>query len=57
VTLVQADPTWALEYAHFTTLCRKGGPGTLVKDEILNRILGGLAHEASGTHPRRQNSV
>jgi predicted dehydrogenase len=25
VTLVQADPTWALEYHHFKSLCRTGG--------------------------------
>jgi predicted dehydrogenase len=25
VTLVQPDPTWALEYAHFRELCRSGG--------------------------------
>ncbi len=24
VTLVQDDPTWALEYAHFKTLCASG---------------------------------
>lgn len=32
VTLVQADPTWALEYAHFRGLCAAGGPSNLAND-------------------------
>lgn len=31
-TLVKADPTWALEYAHFTELCRAGGSGNTDND-------------------------
>jgi predicted dehydrogenase len=32
VTLVQDDPTWAAEYAHFKALCAGGGPGNLTND-------------------------
>jgi predicted dehydrogenase len=46
VTLVQADPTWALEYEHFRTLCEKLDRGGLGKDVILNGILDGLARAA-----------
>jgi scyllo-inositol 2-dehydrogenase (NADP+) len=46
VTLVQSDPTWALEYDHFTTLCEKGGEGNLRNDIVLNGILGGLVRTA-----------
>jgi scyllo-inositol 2-dehydrogenase (NADP+) len=45
-TLVQADPTWALEYDHFTALCRKGVPGGLGNDIVLSRALNGLAEAA-----------
>ena len=43
VTLVQDDPTWALEYEHFRTLCEKPDRGSLENDLILNGILDGLA--------------
>jgi hypothetical protein len=46
VTLVQDDPTWALEYAHFRTLCEKADRGNLDNDLILNGILDGLARAA-----------
>ena len=46
VTLVQADPTWALEYGHFLELCRQGGTHTLDNDLWLNRTLRALAAEA-----------
>ena len=31
-TLEQADPTWAIEYAHFTRLCTSGG--TNIENDI-----------------------
>lgn len=46
VTLVQPDPTWALEYEHFTALCAAGGPGNIATDVWLDRTLGRLAREA-----------
>lgn len=46
VTLVQSDPTWALEYAHFKRLCAAGGPGNLDNDVWINRVLGALGAEA-----------
>jgi len=45
VTLVQPDPTWALEYSHFLELCRSGG-GNTENDLVLNRWLQNLAAEA-----------
>lgn len=32
VTLVQADPTWKAEYAHFKALCAAGGPSNTDND-------------------------
>jgi scyllo-inositol 2-dehydrogenase (NADP+) len=49
VTLVQADPTWALEYAHFKTLCAKGGGGNIDTDIKLNTMLNDLARKALAT--------
>ena len=48
-TLVQADPTWALEYEHFTALCGKGVAGGLANDVCLSRVLNGLAEAALGS--------
>ena len=31
-TLIKADPTWELEYAHFVGLCETGGPGNTETD-------------------------
>jgi predicted dehydrogenase len=50
VTLVQDDPTWALEYAHFKALCA-GGAKTSVKTDLssdiwLHRVLTRLGAEA-----------
>jgi scyllo-inositol 2-dehydrogenase (NADP+) len=45
VTLVQPDPTWALEYAYFKQLCVQGGH-TLDKDIWLNDALAALARDA-----------
>jgi len=50
-TLVQPDPTWQLEYDHFTMLCRKGEGGNLGNDLVLNPILNSLAAAAAGTAP------
>ena len=46
VTLVEDDPTWALEYAHFKRLCDGAAPADLGTDAWLNRILGTLGREA-----------
>jgi scyllo-inositol 2-dehydrogenase (NADP+) len=39
VTLVQDDPTWELEYAHFRTLCARRAQTDLGNDLWLNRVL------------------
>ena len=39
VTLVEDDPTWALEYAHFKELCARGRETDLANDLWLNRTL------------------
>jgi hypothetical protein len=49
ITLVQPDPTWAVEYQYFRRLC-EGGAGvanTLAKDIRLNEILAELARQAA----------
>ncbi len=46
VTLVQEDPTWALEYAHFKNLCRSGTVPNLSNDIWLNGLLHRLAGDA-----------
>jgi len=46
VTLVQDDPTWALEYAHFRTLCKSGTVTDLSNDLWLNRLLRKLGQAA-----------
>jgi len=46
VTLVQDDPTWALEYEHFRTLCAARAPADLANDLWLNRALRTLGEEA-----------
>lgn len=48
VTLVQDDPTWAAEYAHFKRLCQSGAQTDLATDIGLNRLLrqlGAVAEE------------
>ena len=45
VTLVQDDPTWALEYAHFKTLCAAPAPD-LSGDLFYNRVLRALGDAA-----------
>jgi predicted dehydrogenase len=49
VTLVQDDPTWALEYEHFKTLCAERRPTSLGNDIWLNRVLRKLGAEAART--------
>jgi predicted dehydrogenase len=46
VTLVQDDPTWALEYAHFCTLCRLGEVADLSQDIWLHREIDRLGNQA-----------
>ena len=45
VTLVQADPTWALEYAYFKSLCSAAG-SSLQTDMWINRTLNALGAAA-----------
>jgi predicted dehydrogenase len=46
LTLVQEDPTWVLEYAHFRILCERGVATDLSNDLWLNRTLRKLGQEA-----------
>jgi len=46
VTLVQDDPTWNLEYAHFKELCSKGTPADLSGDLWLHRALKRIGNDA-----------
>lgn len=46
VTLVQDDPTWALEYEHFKKLCAARSATDLSNDVWLNRVLRGLGAQA-----------
>ena len=45
-TLEQEDPTWALEYEHFKTLCATRAPADLADDVWLNRTLRELGEVA-----------
>jgi hypothetical protein len=45
-TLVQDDPTWALEYAHFKRLCDSRAKTDLASDLWLHRVLQRLSGEA-----------
>jgi predicted dehydrogenase len=47
VTLVQDDPTWALEYEHFKRLCTARDPTDLSDDLQLQQALTRLAAEAA----------
>ncbi len=42
ITLVQEDPTWATEYAHFKALCLEACPGNLANDIWLNATIRSL---------------
>ena len=46
ITLVQDDPTWELEYAHFKSLCARGHRTDLSRDIQLNRALRQLGQAA-----------
>jgi predicted dehydrogenase len=46
VTLAQDDPTWALEYDHFKSLCQRGTATDLANDLWLNRLLRRLGQDA-----------
>jgi scyllo-inositol 2-dehydrogenase (NADP+) len=46
VTLVQDDPTWAAEYAHFSKLCADGAVTDLSGDIWLNAVLRRLGEDA-----------
>lgn len=46
VTLVQDDPTWAVEYAHFKRLVESGEAADLSRDVWLNDELGRLSADA-----------
>jgi predicted dehydrogenase len=45
-TLEQDDPTWALEYNHFKSLCTGDGPSNLDNDLWINRELNRLGAQA-----------
>ncbi|MDA1308123.1 MAG: Gfo/Idh/MocA family oxidoreductase [Proteobacteria bacterium] len=47
LTLVQADPTWALEYVHFKALCANQTPADLSGDRWLVRTLSRLGNEVA----------
>jgi scyllo-inositol 2-dehydrogenase (NADP+) len=46
VTLVQDDPTWALEYAHFKSLCAQRAETDLSRDLWLQKVLRTLGTQA-----------
>lgn len=46
-TLIQDDPTWAAEYAHFKNLCQSGSATDLSTDIWLNQTLDRLGRDAT----------
>jgi len=46
ITLVQADPTWGLEYEHFKKLCVCGEGSNVDNDLLINKMLHILSSEA-----------
>jgi predicted dehydrogenase len=46
VTLIQPDPTWELEYAHFKEICTSGSGSNVSNDLQINEALNMLAAEA-----------
>ena len=46
VTLIQPDPTWAIEYEHFKKICASGAGGNIANDIVLNRLLNDLSNQA-----------
>jgi len=53
VTLVQDDPTWAAEYAHFKQMCARATPTNLATDAWLGRTLERLGREALALQRKR----
>ena len=51
-TLVQEDPTWAIEYAHFKRLCSAGTKTDLSNDLWLHRLLTRLGAQAVAARER-----
>jgi predicted dehydrogenase len=47
ITLVEDDPTWALEYAHFKRLCALGTATDLTDDLWLHRALNRIGDDAT----------
>jgi scyllo-inositol 2-dehydrogenase (NADP+) len=54
MTLVQPDPTWALEYDHFKKLCRTGETN-LNHDIWINRVLTKLCNDV--THIQKESTT
>jgi hypothetical protein len=50
VTLVQPDPTWALEYEHFKKLCQSG-ESNVANDMWINDTLGALYRQLAEREP------
>ena len=50
-TLVEPDPTWAAEYAHFKALCAARAGGNLPNDILINRGLQALTEAAERVAP------
>lgn len=48
IMLVQADPTWKLEYEHFKKLCANGEGSNVKNDILINKMLHILSSEALG---------
>jgi scyllo-inositol 2-dehydrogenase (NADP+) len=46
ITLIQSDPTWVAEYAHFRELCAARKGSNIGRDRRLNYLLGDLARQA-----------
>jgi scyllo-inositol 2-dehydrogenase (NADP+) len=46
ITLIQEDPTWAVEYEHFKKLCADGAETDLSNDLLLQQTLNRLAKDA-----------
>lgn len=51
VTLVEADPTWAAEYAHFKTLISNNGSSNTDNDLWINQTLSDLSQQALTMSP------
>jgi scyllo-inositol 2-dehydrogenase (NADP+) len=47
VTLTQEDPTWAVEYQHFKSLCERGTPTDLGSDLLIQRTLRRIGEQAA----------